>query len=71
MLNKYKYNVNFMLSMSKIKYKRTMKLQQPDFTRYFVTIPFNFIKKLGWTKGDELEVRLIGDILQIQNKTKR
>lgn len=47
---------------------RTMRLQQPDFTRYFVTIPFNFIKELKWIKGQELIVKIQKDKIIIRKK---
>ena len=45
-----------------------MKLQQPSFTRYFVTLPFNFIKELKWIKGQELIVEMEKDKLLIKKK---
>ena len=47
---------------------RTMRLQQPDFTRYFVTIPFNFIKELKWIKGQELMVKMQKNKIIIEKK---
>lgn len=48
--------------------KRTAKLQQPDYTRFFVTIPLDFIRKLRWLKGEELDIQLEDDRLIIKKK---
>lgn len=54
--------------MAKKRNKKVMRLQQAAFTRFFVTIPYRFIKELRWVKGESLEVKLEGDKLQIKKK---
>lgn len=39
-----------------------------EFYRYDITINPEIIKELGWKGGDELEVQISGNILQIKKK---
>lgn len=41
--------------------KTKIKLQQPAHTRFFITIPMRFIKRLRWVKGEELNIEMKKD----------
>ena len=49
--------------------KRSTKLQQTEYSRSFVTIPSNFIKKLKWVKGQELIIELVEDEIIIKTNS--
>ncbi len=48
--------------------KRKTTLQQPNITRSFVTIPCDFIKKVKWTKGEELSIELKKEEIRISKR---